>query len=1001
MASKEIKVEVRAETGQFEKAMDKVADSAGRVGTNLSGDGVRIQQFFKQLNDSAKMPVSSLQVLGKESDDGLRDKLGRARESILSVNMALKGVMAATAIGSVAAVGSAIADVGLSAIRASAQMRQYEVAFSTMLKSQEKGKEMLADLQQFAVETPFDVEGVVSTSQKLMAFGVEADRVVDTMRVLGDATAAFGGGAELLDRMGYALGQMRVSGRLNAQDMNQLANAGIPAWEMLAEAAGKSVAEVRQASEQGLIDGKAAADVIMAGMQDRYSGAMEAMSQEVSGLWSNIAETGQVTLATVGDYLIDAFDVKGVLQSVSDALGSVSTALMKAKQDGKSFGDAIKEAVPTPVIVAFGSFAGVIGGALVAACAAGAVALAGLVAPVAPFIAIMAAVGAAITGLCVYWDDLSAVCADAWAAIEDATSRAVGVLAEVFVVLAAGGVATVLRLGEGIVSIITSALDEAGGYCPEFLKVFQSMLSDAFDAVCSWGDNCIAEIKRVLTMQAAVEEAMSTAYTGSSSEEKPKKKGSDFLSGARERFREGFSNTGGASSVGGHGGGRGAVDMSARRESDDMKRKEQEINRVTEALGRAQEATRQLTDGFADLKADVGFAGMRGSDAVYEEIRRERDQRIQALDDVLAKQKQAITDAEKLRESASKTGDKKAIADADALCKVREGIYADGLRERAMLEDEIRAQQDAKMLRMDTAMNAARADMNEAMNAANMASFCAYLEGENVARLAALEEEQALRQQMFDWRMESEQSLLSFGLEAAESVKEQLSSGFADMITQGGTLAEIFRDVTRSVVNMFVKYMAEKRIAAALDSVFARKSASEQTAAAGSIAAGYVPAAVQKSIAELGPIAGPVAYGAAITSMTAAGASLSASAIKLAGGGMVYGAGTSTSDSIPAMLSNGEYVVRASAVRRIGLPMLNAINAGKGFADGGVVSASSFAHAVQPSAKGTPALKNVNVSITAMDASGFSDFLRNGGLDEIKQALFDSDRNFASAAGVW
>lgn len=45
-------------------------------------------------------------------------------------------------------------------------------------------------------------------------------------------------------------------------------------------------------------------------------------------------------------------------------------------------------------------------------------------------------------------------------------------------------------------------------------------------------------------------------------------------------------------------------------------------------------------------------------------------------------------------------------------------------------------------------------------------------------------------------------------------------------------------------------------------------------------------------------------------------------------GGLITGAGTGTSDSIPTMLSNGEYVVKASSVRRLGVGYLNAINNG-------------------------------------------------------------------------
>ena len=56
-----------------------------------------------------------------------------------------------------------------------------------------------------------------------------------------------------------------------------------------------------------------------------------------------------------------------------------------------------------------------------------------------------------------------------------------------------------------------------------------------------------------------------------------------------------------------------------------------------------------------------------------------------------------------------------------------------------------------------------------------------------------------------------------------------------------------------------------------------------------------------------------------------------------ASGGYITGPGTSTSDSIPAMLSNGEYVIKASTVDRLGVRNLDALNNMRGFAKGGVV----------------------------------------------------------------
>ena len=126
------------------------------------------------------------------------------------------------------------------------------------------------------------------------------------------------------------------------------------------------------------------------------------------------------------------------------------------------------------------------------------------------------------------------------------------------------------------------------------------------------------------------------------------------------------------------------------------------------------------------------------------------------------------------------------------------------------------------------------------------------------------------------------------------------------------------------------------------------------------------------------------------------GVSIGASAEKgvfgLASGGYIVGAGTGTSDSIPAMLSNGEYVIRSAAVERIGVGALDAINSGRAshFAEGGSVDDTEVA-------VGT----SVTLNISALDASSFSAFLDRGGLDSIKQALFSNNREFGSEVGVW
>ena len=108
---------------------------------------------------------------------------------------------------------------------------------------------------------------------------------------------------------------------------------------------------------------------------------------------------------------------------------------------------------------------------------------------------------------------------------------------------------------------------------------------------------------------------------------------------------------------------------------------------------------------------------------------------------------------------------------------------------------------------------------------------------------------------------------------------------------------------------------------------------------------------------------------------------------KEATGGYISGPGTSTSDSIPAMLSNGEYVLNASSVEAIGVDNLNRINAAGRNADAFV--------------GGSTIGGSVTFNVSAMDASGFADFLNRGGLDRIKQALFEDNRGFGAEVGAW
>lgn len=167
----------------------------------------------------------------------------------------------------------------------------------------------------------------------------------------------------------------------------------------------------------------------------------------------------------------------------------------------------------------------------------------------------------------------------------------------------------------------------------------------------------------------------------------------------------------------------------------------------------------------------------------------------------------------------------------------------------------------------------------------------------------------------------------------------------------------------------------------------------------GAINTGAKPAETATTVAATTGLAG---FTASVYMATAALQALAASKFATFGfatGGYIMGPGTGTSDSIPAFLSNGEYVLTADAVQNVGLPLLDAVNSGRvgHFATGGLVRANGSG------SKGTavPVGNSVTLNVSALDAASFMEFLQKGGMDSIKQLLFDGDRDFTTESGVW
>lgn len=194
------------------------------------------------------------------------------------------------------------------------EFQQLEVAFETMLGSADKARAMMDDMTRLAATTPFDLQGVANGAKQLLAYGMEADKITDTLRRLGDVAAGLG--IQLGD-LTYLYGTTMAQGRMYTQDLNQFTGRGIPMIRELAKQFGVAESEVKDLVTAGKV-GFPEVEKVIQSLTDKggqFGGLMEAQSHTIVGQISNIEDSIDMMFNEMGK------SSEGAINTVLDGVG--------------------------------------------------------------------------------------------------------------------------------------------------------------------------------------------------------------------------------------------------------------------------------------------------------------------------------------------------------------------------------------------------------------------------------------------------------------------------------------------------------------------------------------------------------------------------------------------------------------------------------------------------------------------------------------------------------
>lgn len=189
--------------------------------------------------------------------------------------------------------------IGNEIIKARGEFQQLGIAFETMLGSKAKADQLMQDAIIFAQKTPFTLTDVTTNIKQLMAMGIETEKVMTTMKSLGDVAA---GVSVPISRIAINYGQVAALGRLQQREIRDFAMAGIPIVEELARQFGKTSAEISDMVEAGQIGFPAVekAFASMAGEGGKFYNLMEKQNASVTGQISNLQDKIEVMLNSIG-----------------------------------------------------------------------------------------------------------------------------------------------------------------------------------------------------------------------------------------------------------------------------------------------------------------------------------------------------------------------------------------------------------------------------------------------------------------------------------------------------------------------------------------------------------------------------------------------------------------------------------------------------------------------------------------------------------------------------
>ena len=261
--------------------------AAARPSSTMQNAVTRLGQSLERMGQSAQIANQSLQnsvgVLG-----AVEQRFTRVFEMVVEFGLALKAVQA---------VESAFSGFANAVVSVNAQLERSELFWRVFLGNGEQAKAVIQGLLDIAAKTPFTFDQLLGPAQKLLVVGVPLESIRDALMDIVTVGAALGGTPDTINRITLALTQMIAKQRVMGEEMRQLTEAGVPAWQILADTLQVDVATAMEMVRKGQVDAMTFIQGFSNWARNNLGNLSADMAQTFSGAMTTLTDSINLTIA--------------------------------------------------------------------------------------------------------------------------------------------------------------------------------------------------------------------------------------------------------------------------------------------------------------------------------------------------------------------------------------------------------------------------------------------------------------------------------------------------------------------------------------------------------------------------------------------------------------------------------------------------------------------------------------------------------------------------------